>query len=237
MKNTIKLLAIALLAALTACSDPECITGSGNIITDDREVSGFTTVVQDIPGEMYITQGNEFKLAIKADDNILGDIRSSVHEDELYIGSGLDLCNVTITTYITLPEPEAFSLSGSGDIICDGSMNSGTVSFVVDGSGDIRLNDVHSDIFSARITGTGDVTVRGESDSAYARIDGTGGIYLKDFETRACFYSINGSGDIYAWVNDNLNARISGTGDIYYLGDPENINARVVGVGGVHKLN
>ena len=65
------------LILLTACSlssiqdSGETITGSGNVVTENRPVSGFDGVSHTGIGRVIITQGEEESLTIEADDNIL----------------------------------------------------------------------------------------------------------------------------------------------------------------------
>ena len=48
--------------------------------------------------------------------------------------------------------------------------------------------------------------------------------------------SISGSGNCRCWVENDLEVRVSGSGSVYYKGDPEKVDARISGSGKVRKL-
>ncbi len=62
------------------------VQGSGKIITQDRSVSGFSRVELGGSGQVTITQGDQERLTVEADDNILPYIRTDVSGTTLYLG-------------------------------------------------------------------------------------------------------------------------------------------------------
>src|SRR5437870_5172514 len=85
-----KKLLLATLLLLTAgwmgCASWQTVHGSGNIVTEDRQVSGFDGVSVSGAGELIISQGNVEALRIETDDNLLPLIKSEVHDGRLLIG-------------------------------------------------------------------------------------------------------------------------------------------------------
>ena len=77
---------------ITACGSNtilgsrEVIKGSGNVITESREVSGFNGVSHTGIGRVTITQGDTESLTIQADDNLMEYITSEVKNDTLELG-------------------------------------------------------------------------------------------------------------------------------------------------------
>ncbi len=60
---------------ITACG-LRTIQGSGDVITESRDVSGFDSVSLTGIGRVIITQGDKESLTIEADDNLLEYITS-----------------------------------------------------------------------------------------------------------------------------------------------------------------
>jgi hypothetical protein len=77
---------------ITACSfgtsqdSRQIITGSGNLIAESREVSGFDGVSHTGIGRVIITQGDHELLTIEADDNLIEYITSEVKNGTLELG-------------------------------------------------------------------------------------------------------------------------------------------------------
>ena len=80
----IGLLAIGLL--LTTACGLRTIQGSGDVVTESRDVSGFNSVSLSGIGRAIITQGDEESLTIEADDNLMEYITSEVRDGTLELG-------------------------------------------------------------------------------------------------------------------------------------------------------
>ena len=68
MKNSI--LIVVLLSFMVSCSE-ETIVGSGNIVSEEREVISFSRINNEGVIDMEITQGDSQFIEITADDNVI----------------------------------------------------------------------------------------------------------------------------------------------------------------------
>lgn len=64
-----------LVAAGAGCA---VVRGSGNVVTEQRQVSGFNCIDLSGSGKLIIAQGSSEGLTIEAEDNIIGRIETSV---------------------------------------------------------------------------------------------------------------------------------------------------------------
>ena len=73
---------------LGACRLPfvDVERGSGDLVTETREVSGFSEIRLDGAGRLMITQGDTESLEIQAEDNIIGELTSEVRGQTLVLG-------------------------------------------------------------------------------------------------------------------------------------------------------
>ena len=70
----------------TPARGPERVQGSGDMVSEPREVQGFDRVRFDAFGEMEIVQGEQEGLVIEAQPNLLTYITTEVRGDQLVIG-------------------------------------------------------------------------------------------------------------------------------------------------------
>ena len=61
------------------------VRGSGNVVTETREVSGFDSIHVDYPARVLISQGSAETLKIEAEDNLLPGLKTEVGGNELQI--------------------------------------------------------------------------------------------------------------------------------------------------------
>ena len=92
------------------------------------------------------------------------------------------------------------------------------------GSGDIDIKDlVATEVVDIILSGSGDIVIYGKARKGIYSLSGSGNIEADDFKVDHCEAANSGSGDIYCYVYDFLDAIISGSGDIIYSGSPDEI--------------
>ncbi len=230
MIKKITLLFVVLALALSACTiDGNTITfttdqigGSGNIITEDREVSDFTKVDLKSIGNLTIIEGTEEALSITADDNLLQYITTDVVNGTLEISMKPNLSldpTRTIEYQLTVKELTDITLSGFGDINAD-TLDGEDIEVVLTGSGNITLANVKSENGLFKVSGFGDINI---------------GSMVVDQPT----FEITGSGDVE--VDDlqafTLDVKISGFGDANLTGKADVQEVQILGSGNYYGQN
>ncbi len=222
---------------LTSCNAQKYgrIKGSGNIINETRNVGSFEKVAVSGSFDVFLVKGNEGKLDIKIEDNLLAYLVTEVDNGKLKIkwkkGTSINTRKAVIIT-VYFKDIEAVSLSGSGDIIGKDLIKSNNFEVAVAGSGDIKL-DVETNEMDAAISGSGDIDLEGSSENFTAAIAGSGDIDAVNLKTDKATLRISGSGGITITVINELIAKISGSGDIKYKGNPKIEDIKVSGSGDV----
>ncbi len=199
-----------------------------------RDVSTFTGVSLGISGDLYLTQGSPQKVVIQAENN-LDEIETEVRNGVLRIKT--DNWNSRIKgvkIWITMPEVEALSVSGSGDIIAETPINADELELKVSGSGSIKIPELKGDEIEAAISGSGDLKLAGSADEMELRISGSGSVFAEGLKVNECGIKISGSGSCKIDVTGELDASISGSGRVTYYGNPQ-IDARISGSGKVRQ--
>jgi hypothetical protein len=126
------------------------------------------------------------------------------------------------------------NVSGSGQMNVKGSAKE--LSSQVSGSGRVSLHvDVSGDSdFS--ISGSGKIEASGKADELKTSISGSGKVFASDLEVNKADIHISGSGNAEVNVKDELETRISGSGNVRYKGNPNKVNANSSGSGSVSKF-
>jgi hypothetical protein len=216
MKNLIASAIIILLIA-TACSK-ERLTANGNIITETRDVTGFTAINTSGAHPIEITYGTSFYVEIKGSSNLVPYFKSYVINGQLYLKfEGANVSKDDISVKITMPVFKGVSSHGSSKININGSFPAvDQIKVSTSGSGDIIVKDnIVADFIDIEISGSSLVDFKKVSSK----------------QTKA---NISGSGNIYVATQDRLEASISGSGNVYYIGNPV-IDEHVSGSGRVIK--
>ncbi|MEF8811627.1 MAG: head GIN domain-containing protein [Bacteroidales bacterium] len=207
---------------------------------ENREVSAFSKISMSVSGDLYLTQGDEYKLEIEGDEDLLDDIETTVKNGRLKIKHNkpfrFSWNNKKVKIYVTTKEVEELSLSGSGNIIARTPISTEDVQFNVSGSGEIKIDELEAANINASISGSGDIRLAGRNSggSLDISISGSGELHASDLRLRRAEISISGSGSCDVHVTENLEADVSGSGKVRYNGNPV-IDADISGSGKVVK--
>ena len=214
----------------------ETVKGSGDLISETRQVSDFESIKLEGQGKVIVTRGKTQSLVIRADDNIIPHIETIVRNRKLIISHGnINLRPTTLNFIITLSDLKGTSIAGSGEIIGNSRFVSESIYAEISGSGSINL-EVETARLESEISGSGSIYLAGLVDHHLARITGSGRIHAFDMLANSAAVSITGSGDCLLTVSDHLKAKITGSGDAIYRGHPR-IDKNITGSGEVINRN
>jgi hypothetical protein len=240
MKMKVCVAAALLALGLTGCVNMggwNTVSGSGNVVTEPREVAGFDRVSVSGAGELTVVQGDEESLTIEADDNLLPLITSEVHHGALSLGPRNVNLHPTRTIVYRLKVKNLRGVDVSGSVHGDvGTLKTDRLDLNISGSGRLNVEHLDAEALSARISGSGNTSASGRADKQQISISGSGNHQARDLKCARADAHISGSGDAEVWVTESLGASISGSGRVAYRGNPS-VDAHVSGSGRVRHLS
>lgn len=215
------------------------IKGNGNEITETRTTTTYDGIKISGFFDVDLVAGKEGSITIKGEQNILDYIDVEVVDNVLKIGTEKGYYFKTSTgksVHITIPfeSISALVLSGSGDIISKNIIKADAFDAKLSGSGDLKLM-VDTQKFNMSLSGSGDIILKGTTDDFISSISGSGDINASDLKSKTVNVSISGSGDTKVNCSESLYARVSGSGDIVYYGNPAKKDTKVVGSGEISR--
>lgn len=233
--TAILLTIMATSTIFSACHGLDCVEGSGEVRSESRQVPGFSGVVIEGSMDLILTQDSTQSLRVEAEENILPLITTTVTNGTLTIDNkGCIMTSKGIKVYASIPQVHLIRIEGSGDATATGKIRTSAIDLAIEGSGSITM-DVESDNISSTIEGSGDVNLSGKSGTHTVVINGSGDLSAEEMPVGNCSITVDGSGDCYVNVLDTLNVEISGSGDVYYKGNPAAVNTKIDGSGSVSK--
>jgi hypothetical protein len=242
MKNSIKTQSALIITLMLFISTSygqwnKGIKGNGNITTITRTTSDYNAIRCSGSFDYILVSGNEGNIKIEGEENLLAYIITEIEYDGLVIKTKNNVNlkpskNKTIKITIPFRDIERISLAGSGDLYNKDVINEEDLNISLAGSGDIVL-DVKTSNVKAKIAGSGDITLKGKTDYLEADVTGSGDFHGFDLESNNTTVSVTGSGDAKVISNSFLKARVTGSGDIVYKGNPEKEDTKVAGSGSI----
>ncbi len=226
-----------LLLFLNACKK---VNGDGPVVTENRSTGDFTGIHFELPGTLYYESGAEPGIEITAQRNIINVIETYVSNDELKIrlkDHTVIHSHESIEVRVKSPQIGSLHLSGSGAMKLLQPVSASRLWVESSGSGDVEIGHLTATELETRISGSGRISVvNGSADKVKFKISGSGKVEASGLEARQGFTETSGSGDIRLWVTEYLESRISGSGNVWYKGNPQ-VKVDVSGSGKVSPMN
>lgn len=126
--------------------------------------------------------------------------------------------------------------SGSGHIELDFKGPITSLSTKGSGSGVVRMKGVAAKKVFAELSGSGSVDLDGKTQSLKARGSGSGRVSAENLMASKVSAILSGSGRISVWATEELDASVSGSGNVVYKGSPALLNKTTSGSGKVKPL-
>ena len=227
----------AILSAIIFCSC-QSISGSGNIVTQNRNVNQFTGVRASGSIDIEVTNDQSHSVRVEADDNIMPYIITKVEDGilDVHLKPNFMYHNINAKVFVSAPSLTKLTVSGSGSITSkDTLMNAEHIEFKVSGSGDVTAI-VDAPSVNAEIGGSGTITLSGKTKDFNCSITGSGDLKCKKLLSENTIAGITGSGTAHVFASVHLLGKVTGSGDVYYSGHPA-VEINKTGSGSVSEEN
>jgi len=216
------------------------VPGSGKIVTQNRDVSGFLAIDISYPAEVVINQGQTESVTIEADDNVLPQLRTRLDMGTLYIENGEPAWNARVNPSrpvkitINVKDLRSLDFSGAGTVRVN-NLQTDDLKMNISGAGTITVDKVNLRSLDCDLSGVGSVIISGVADDLKLDISGLGSFRGTDLFSKSADVHVSGTGSATVHPKNELIADVSGTGSVNYYGNPS-ITKYVSGLGGVVRL-
>jgi hypothetical protein len=234
--------AVVFAFLLNACGNigGKRISGSGNIVSQDRSVTGFSAIKSSGSFDVYLSSGSSQSVRVEAEDNLQEYIETTLDGNELEIDTkdGFRLRHSKpIKIYISSPNFSKVRLSGSGDIISQNRIaGADKIELGVSGSGNIKV-ELDAPSVEAEMSGSGNINLSGIAKRLDAGLSGSGNISAMDLKTEETAIRISGSGNADIFASEKINVKVAGSGDVRYKGGAQQVSSNITGSGSVKKVD
>ncbi|MCF8364895.1 MAG: DUF2807 domain-containing protein [Bacteroidales bacterium] len=172
------------------------VKGNGKVVTQERDPGNFSGIKVNCSADVYIKQGSQNQVIVKADENLLEMIETEVTGDILKVDINGSISNVKqLDVFITVENLNTIQINGSGDVESENTIQGIDLEIGINGSGNVEL-DLDMKNVRTSINGSGDVSLSGVNGDFELKISGSGGFDGKDMRLNVCEITVFGSGDV-----------------------------------------
>lgn len=212
-----RLLAFVVVAALAAGAVAASIKGSGNVLEQSRPVADFQSIRSEGAWVLDVKVGGAPSLKVRADDNLLPLIETTVNQGELTIRFKDDTPSIGFKRQsprieVTVPKLSAYRHEGAGQA---------------------TFHNLQGERFALSYDGAGLITASGQVDKLSVEASGAGSLDLDRLKAREVTVNLAGVGAVQVYASESLTAAVDGIGSLTYFGKPKRLSKAVSGIGSV----
>lgn len=214
------------------------VKGNGVIKTETRTTSDYDKISVSGSFSVVLTSGNEGKISITGEDNILDYVVTEVEDGNLKIKFKKHFnirYNKRVEVTIPIEKINGLALSGSGSITSTTEIKATNFETAQSGSGKISLN-INTQKMDATLSGSGQLLLSGSTTDFDISLSGSGRIDSRKLNSENVSAQVSGSGNITITTSKSIKADVSGSGQINYAGNPKIVKENVSGSGGIKKV-
>ena len=252
-------LALTILIILSAChtgvSGMATRSGSGKIVSKSMALPEFHSIAFLGRGSLYLTQGPERGVVIETDDNLIDLYKAKVIDGVLRLGFKKNslVTPTRVEVRLSAQQLRTITLNGSGRLVGMNTISGDELKLAINGSGDASLKTRVPRVW-VRASGSGDANLHLDCEEIWVESSGSGRVRLSGKAARQSILlagsgdylaaglinddasiRIAGSSDARLWTKRLLEARLFGSGNLYYKGKPQ-LNSMLMGTGTIKTL-
>lgn len=195
--------------------------GIGNVVSEDRPVSGIKSISAGSSINLIIEQAETEALRVEAVESLIPNIASEVVNGELQISlKGVNFANIRpVNCYVTVKDLNQIKVSSSASVNCD-MLKTENLSIEMASSSKGFLNlDVAS--LDLSLASSANLTLSGKAESQTIRVSSSGKLDAFNLICRNCEIEVSSSGNASINVSENLDAEVKSSAKLSYKGNPK----------------
>ena len=223
---------VVLMFLLVTGIQAQTVTPSKKYITKElNNVSNFSSIrVLGSPDVEYRqSNGSKTTVSIYGSDNLVDLLEVSTVNGVLQVNikKGVKILSGErrLKVIASSPSLNQVDIKGSADVYLKGTIKGNDLNLNIAGSGDVEAENLQYANIFALVKGSGDIDLKNvKATTVMSEVNGSGDISAEKLAATNVVATVAGSGDIVCYASRQLDARVSGSGDIEYKGSPSVVN-------------
>jgi len=209
-------------------------SGNGNVVEEDRALSGFKSIEVEDGIDLYLHQGNAETVTVKADENLIDYIRTEVRNGILMIYSDKGIRRAkAFDVYVNVIELEKIMASSGSDVYCEDELKTDELAIRLSSGSDLKM-ELKANFLTCKLSGGSDVDLKGEVKHLVVDARGGSDVKARRLLVEKCQVEARGGSDVYVNVEEELDALASGASDIHNEGNPQKVHQKARGASDIY---
>lgn len=238
MKSTIKkMLFLVLITTLLSSSSVDMFNGINddrNVVTKNRTTNAdFSKIKVNTGLELEISQGNENKIVLEADENLHDIIFTEVENGVLKIYSEKSIWKAkSKKVFVTVKNLHELSTTSGAFVNNETIFKADTLTVIATSGAEINFSVEANSIITVATSGA-DLKIAGKANYHNSNATSGASIRAKSLESATVFANVTSGADIDIFASETFNANATSGEDINYFGNPKKATKKTTSGGSI----
>lgn len=209
---------LVLIFAFTSCMNSK--TGSGNVVTETRNIGSFKSINASNAVHVDVAMGAKESVVVEADDNIMPYVETTISGGTLRIKLRdlNSLTNATINIHVTMPDVAGLDASSSAEIQSKGTLTgSGKIDLESSSAAKIDV-DINAPAVTASASSAGEIIAKGRTKSIDANASSGASVKAEDLHAENAKAEASSGANVNVFASISIDGTASSGGDVRYTG-------------------
>lgn len=216
-----------------------CISNryDGPKVKENRDVSGFRGIEVSNGIDVYLSIRSDEQVDVEAPEDLLEHLVTEVNEGVLKIYYDRPFnWNSEAKVWVDAKEIDMVNTSGGAYLRGENVIETRDLELGASGGSDLNLEIVAKNV-DVDVSGGSDIVLSGSAKFLKASTSGGSDLKAYDLIIQRAQLEASGGSDIRVYVQEELDATVSGGADISYMGNPQLINTNTSATGDITHRN
>ncbi|TNF42763.1 MAG: DUF2807 domain-containing protein [Bacteroidetes bacterium] len=234
-KSVILLTGILVSVILGSCIFTGSIEGNGKVVEETRDLRDFDKISVTRGMNVYISQGPVQKVVVKADENLLEVIETSVSDGTLKVSCNRGIRKaVSNKVLVTVPDIDLVKATAGSNVFAEDTLNVKVLEIRSTAGSNVKLILKSEELNVSAVAGS-NIFLNGTSESFTAKANSGSNIKAGDMRAITCDLKASSGANIWINAQKELSAGVSSGANVFYYGNPEATNIEKSSGGNVIK--
>lgn len=230
------------------------IKGNGNVTEENRKVKDFEKIEVSRGMNVYISQGDQTKVVVKADENLMEYIETRFEGERLIVTAKANIRQAkSKKVFVTTPKISEIKSSSGSNVYTENKIISKSLELDASSGSNMTLEIKAENIDASASSGSNlklqtdvenietsasagsNIRVKGSTNAFSGKVSSGANIKAEELTSQNCEAQAGSGGNIWITVNKELSAKVSSGGNVFYYGDAETKNIEKSSGGNVIK--
>ena len=223
MKQKFVILTSAIISLFfSSCIFSPSINGNGKVAQENRTTESFDEIKVSRGMNVYISLGNETKVVVRADENLLDVIETEVIGDVLKVSTDTNIRKAKEKkVFVTTPNLKLVEAFAGSNVFSENTLKMDDLEVSASAGSNIKL-EINSGSTTASASAGSNVKLEGKSESLFAKASSGSNIKAGDLATLDCTAKVSSGANIWISAKNDFKGNASSGGNVFYSGNPSN---------------